>query len=82
MLKMLRWRTTKDAVTVSVSSSAIGIASHTPVTPKNSGRTSSKKVISPNVRRKDITADAFPLEHAVNRAEAKILHPENKKLYE
>ena len=50
-----------------------------PVTFKNFGKAKRKIVINPNVRRKDIVADAFPLDNAVNKAEAKILHPENKK---
>lgn len=67
---------------ISVSSSAIGIASHTPITFKNFGRTKSEVVISPNVRKKDIAADTFPFDSAVNIAEVKILPPENRKLNE
>lgn len=60
----------------------MGMANHTPVTCKNLGRTKRKTIINPNVRKKDIVADAFPLDSAVNKAEAKILHPENRKLNE
>ena len=62
-----------------VRSSAIGIANHTPVTFKTLGNVKRKTMINPNVRRKDIVADAFPFDSAVNKAEAKILHPENRK---
>lgn len=65
-----------------MSSSATGIADHTPFTCQNSGNTKRKTIINPNVRRKDITADIFPLDSAVNKAEEKILYPENKKLNE
>lgn len=44
-------------VSMSVKSSASGIASHTPVTPKNFGNTKRNTVITPNVRRKDMAAD-------------------------
>ena len=37
-------------------------------------------MIKPKVRRKDISADTFPFDSAVNKAEVKILHPENRKL--
>ena len=69
-------------VSMRVSISAMGIANHTPVTCKNFGKTKRKTVINPNVRRKDIAADAFPFDNAVNNADAKILHPENRKLNE
>ena len=63
-------------------SSASGTASHTPVTSKNLGNAKRNTVINPNVRRKDMVADAFPLDNAVNKADEKILHPENRKLNE
>ena len=63
---------------MSVRNSAIGIANHTPVTFKNLGSIKRKTVINPNVRRKDIIADTFPFDNAVNRAEENILQPENK----
>ena len=67
---------------MSVKSSANGTANHTPVTSKNLGNTKRDTVINPNVRRKDMVADAFPFDNAVNKADEKILHPENRKLNE
>ena len=63
-----------------VNSSAIGTASHTPVTPKILGRVSNSTGINPNVRRNDKIADNVPLDNAVNIAEAKIFNPQNRKL--
>ena len=63
-----------------VMNSAIGTASHTPVTPKTFGNVSNKTVINPNVRRKDKTADSFPFDNVVNVAEVKIFSPQNRKL--
>lgn len=54
------------------------MANHTPVTPKNSGKIKRKIKINPNVRKKDIVADTLPFDNAVNKAEAKILQPENR----
>ena len=51
-----------------VISSAVGTASHTPVTPKTLGNVKSSTVISPNVRRNDKIADSFPFDNAVNAA--------------
>ena len=62
--------------------SASGTASHTPVTSKNLGNAKRNTIINPNVRRKDMAADAFPFDNAVNKADEKILHPENRKLNE
>lgn len=53
-----------------------------PVAFKNLGKIKRKIVINPNVLKKDIIADNFPLDNAVNKAEVKILYPENKKLKE
>ncbi len=61
-----------------MNNSAIGIANHTPVTPKNPGKTKRKIKINPNVRKKDIIAETLPFDNAVNKAEAKILLPENR----
>ncbi len=63
-----------------VISSAIGTASHTPVTPQIFGNVSNSTVISPKVRRNDKTADSFPFDNAVNVAEVKIFNPQNRKL--
>ena len=61
-------------------SSAIGTASHTPVTPKTFGNVSNSTVISPKVRKNDKIADSFPFDNAVNVAEVKMFSPQNKKL--
>ena len=63
-----------------VISSAVGTASHTPITPKTLGNVSSSTVISPKVRRNDKIADSFPFDNAVNAAEVKIFSSQNKKL--
>lgn len=63
-----------------VISSAIGTASHTPVTPQTFGNVSNSTVINPKVRRNDKIADSFPFDNAVNVAEAKIFSPQNRKL--
>lgn len=65
-----------------VKNSATGMASHTPITCKNLGNIKREAIINPNVRKKDMRADAFPLDSDVKKAEAKILHPENRKLNE
>lgn len=57
----------------------MSIANHTLVTSKNLGSIKRKAVINPNVRKKDIIADTFPFNNAVNNAEEKILQPENRK---
>lgn len=64
-----------------VSSSAIGTASQTPITPISLGKITSSTRISPKVRKNDIIADIFPLDKAVYAAEVKIFNPQNKKLY-
>lgn len=68
--------------TIIVSSSAIGTASHTPVTPKRLGNVSNNTVINPKVRRNERKADSFPFDNAVNVAEVKIFSPQNRKLKE
>ena len=68
--------------TIRVINSAIGTANHTPLTPKIRGNVSSNSVISPNVRKKDMIADIFPLERAVKIAEVKIFIPQHRKLNE
>lgn len=65
-----------------VSSSAIGTASHTPVTPKKLGNISNSTVSNPKVRRNDKIADSFPFDNAVNVADVKMFSPQNKKLKE
>ena len=56
----------------------MGMANHTPVTSKNLGKTKRKIKINPNVRKKEIAAETFPFDNAVNKAEAKMLQPENR----
>lgn len=73
---------TKIPAKSNVNISAIGTAIHTPVMPNISGRISRHIVISPKVRKKEITADIVPLDKAVNAAETNILIPLNKKLIE
>ena len=70
----------KPSDTNIVSSSANGTAIHIPKTSKNCGSISSATEIKTNVRNVDIIADTFPLDKAVNVAEANILKPQNKKL--
>ena len=65
-----------------VINSAIGTANHTPLTPKIWGNVRSNSVINPNVRKKDMIADIFPLERAVKTAEVKMFIPQHKKLKE
>jgi hypothetical protein len=60
--------------------SAIGTASHTPITPKKLGNVSNNIIINTKVRRNDNIADNFPFDNAVNVAEVKIFSPQNRKL--
>lgn len=45
------------------------MANHTPVTSKNLGKTKRKIKINSNVRKKEIVAETFPFDNAVNKAE-------------
>ena len=58
--------------------SAAGTASQTPSSPIIRGRSSKHRTIRHSVRTKEITADTLPLDKAVNRADEKMLTPENK----
>ena len=49
-----------------------------PTTPKNNGNIIILGIKKPKERIKEISADIFPLENAVNIAEEKILNPSNK----
>ena len=60
-----------------VKNSAAGTASHMPVTPIMTGRSRMFSTRSTNVRIKEIIAEVFPSENAVNMEEAKILTPAN-----
>ena len=55
------------------------MASHTPVTPSRFGRIISDKMINTQVLPKEIMAEVFPSDKAVNNDEEKILNPLNKK---
>ena len=61
-----------------VISSAKGTASHTPVIPMIIGRSTILATIKTKVLQKEIMAEIFPFESAVNSAEAKILIPANR----
>lgn len=63
-----------------VSSSANGTAIHTPTTSKNCGSISKATEIKTNVLKVEMIADTFPLDKAVNVAEANMFKPQNKKL--
>ena len=51
------------------------MASQIPLTPKNFGRTNMAMVMNKKVRRKESTAEIFPLEREVNSAEAAMFMP-------
>ena len=70
----------KHIVNISANTSAIGIANQAPITPKIPGNIKRETTINPNVRKSEIIAEIFPFDSAVNNAEEKILHPENRKL--
>ena len=57
----------------SVTNSATGIASHTPVTPKMAGSVRSDSRIKTKVLVKDMIAEVLPSESAVKRADEKML---------
>jgi len=58
----------------------MGIANHTPVICKNLGKTKRKINVYPKVRKKDIGAEAFPLDNVVNKAETKNIAPGKQKI--
>ena len=57
--------------------SATGTASQIPLTPISCGRIRIFATIIPNVRTKEMIAEIFPLENAVNMEDAKMLVPAN-----
>lgn len=63
-----------------VSSSANGTEIQTPTTSKNCGSISKPREIKTNVLKVEIIANTFPLDRAVNAAEANIFKPQHKKL--
>lgn len=64
-----------------VINSAMGTASHTPLSPNTMGRVNRNRTNSTKVLMEEIIADAFPSDNAVKNAEANILIPLNKKLH-
>lgn len=66
--------------TISERNSAIGTASQIPFTPIIKGSTTNPIMTKTNVRMKEIVADTFPFDKAVNSIDANILNPMNKKL--
>ena len=60
----------------------MGIANQIPVTENQVGKTSKLSTIKTKVLIIERRADTFPLDRAVNKADAKILIPVNKKLIE
>ena len=63
-------------------SSAIGFASHAPVTPSRAGRVNMAIIIKTNEREKARMADTMPLDRAVNIPLAKTLKPMNSNAIE
>ena len=59
--------------------SATGSASQTPFIRQKYGKIISAAETNKNVRQNDKTADTLPLEYAVNKADAKMFIPINKK---
>ena len=59
--------------------SAIGTVNHTAATPKYVGKKSKPIIIKPNVLRKEMKADTFPLDKAVKVADVKMFIPINRK---
>ena len=59
----------------------MGMASHTPSIPMIKGSTSRLVIIRPKVRTKEMMADIRPSDRAANRAEAKMVKPEKRKLH-
>ena len=62
----------------SVTNSATGIASHTPVTSQMTGSVRSDSRIKTKVLVKDMTAEVFPSESAVKRADEKMYKNKQK----
>lgn len=66
-------------LTIRDSPSAMLTAIHAPFMPISSGKNMSPAAKNPKVLKKDMVADIFPLEKAVNRAEANMFTPDNRK---
>lgn len=67
------------AARITASSSAAGLASQIPVTPKRAGRARRQTIIKTKDLVKASTADTIPLFKAVNIPLEKILNPINKR---
>ena len=61
--------------------SATGIANQMPSPPQSIGRSKIAPIINTNVRKNEIRAEIFPFDKAENKADAKILNPENRKFH-
>ena len=79
MLLLERWKYHDKNM---VKNSAVGIAIHTPVTPKSAGSVKRDTTINPKVLIKEMIAEVFPSERAVKSADENILNPLNKKARE
>lgn len=72
-------RATRQDEIVKVRASAMGSASHNPLTPITLGSRRIPRMMKTKVRRKAMKAEVFPLDRAVNMALEYILKPINKK---
>ena len=64
---------------IRASPSATGTASQIPFSPISAGRINKAMTKKTKVRKKDSIPDIFPFENAVNKLDAKMLIPVNKK---
>lgn len=67
--------------TTMVSTSATGMASHTPNRSRYFGKNRMHPLTQTKVRREEISAESTPLERAVKNAEANIFTPQNRKFH-
>ena len=67
---------------MTVMNSASGMVNQIPFTPRKIGKRITPMIMRIKLLKTEISADTFPLEKAVNIAEAKILIPIDKKLKE
>lgn len=67
--------------TTMVSTSATGMASHTPNKSRYFGKNRMHPLTQTKVRREEISAESTPLERAVKNAEANIFRPQNRKFH-
>jgi len=71
----------KGVVIRQANNSATGIANQIPSTSKSIGNSKIAPIINTNVRRNEIRAEIIPFDRAENKADAKILNPENRKFH-